>query len=127
MITIPFYNHYFHTSETEDTLRDIFGIMSVTELPCLCRPTTHDRITSPVALVHGSRDNDFDCYGGLKDKILANPKTHFYVWAVNFDLNEAINTLIDEEKRPLNCKVIKMKNIGERIGEIEELIKKLAN
>lgn len=127
MITIPFYNHYFNRSETGKTMISIFGMMgaSIVELPCLCKYPSDNKVNQPIAVIHGTRENDRECYEKLKSQMVANPETNFYVWAVNWGSNDAAKVLTDKEISPPNCRIIDMRNITTCVEEIKGLISKL--
>jgi len=126
MITIPFYNHHFHDNETARSVNNVFSAAGsrITELPCLCKYSSpYNPNDRQIAIIHGARREDVECYRKINEQISANPNTLFYLWAINFDLDEKSHELFNTENCPKNCKLITNKSVADIVEEVKAIFK----
>jgi hypothetical protein len=123
MITIPFYNHHFNSSETGKSVSMVFSVLGakIIELPCLCQYSSPYQINRPVAIVHGIRKNHEQCYPKIGEHINANPNTLFYVWAVNLEEDKDTLEFLDKNRCPQNCKLITAHSVVDVVEEAEKI------
>ena len=123
MIRIPFYNHYREGS-TVISMNLRFNIYDANaeEFPCLCTLEPGVVIPSPVVLFHGERGKAEECYIKAKARILENPNTLFYVWAINIDnTDSAWQLLLKGHVKPANVRSIDSRNVRQCAIDIVSL------
>lgn len=129
-ISVPFYNHQYNTNDTGESVGLVFRAIGskITELPCLCQyPLPHNIQDRPVAIIHGARFEDTECYRKISEQITANPQTLFYLWAINFDLDEMSHEFFNNKMRPINCKLITGKNAADVVLEVKGIFRERKN
>ncbi len=89
MVEIPFYHHYFKEDPTTEVLSFLFEkeSISLSENPCLCKMVIPK--LPALVLVHGARKIEDICYDRLRDYIVKNPQTQFFILTNGLAMGQA--------------------------------------
>jgi len=126
MIEIPFFNHYSHeyspTAESFNLVLEDEGIFLL-EKPCLCRSPLESALP-PVVLVHGARGVEGGCYKKIRESVIHNPHTRFFLMAFSLGFSEHAIEKVSREVGPYkNYTSIVGLNTEESFAEIIRLAK----
>lgn len=90
MMEISFFNHYFQKfSPTAESFNEVLREEEIflLEKPRLCQFPLEPNLPS-VVLVHGAREIESSCYDRIREAVIRNPQTKFFISSLSLGFGD---------------------------------------